>query len=61
MIDLDSDKNNLPPAALRALAEAEERRKNFKSVELPVELGGVEGYEPTQHSDWSHKGICTDF
>ncbi|HRM74677.1 MAG TPA: DUF1674 domain-containing protein, partial [Paracoccus sp. (in: a-proteobacteria)] len=33
-----TDRKDLPPAAQRALAEAEERRRNAKPVELPVEL-----------------------
>jgi hypothetical protein len=34
-----SDQNDLPEAAKRALAEAEERRKKAKELELPKELG----------------------
>ena len=51
----------LPAAALRALEEAEERRRQQEAKSLPVELGGVEGYEPTEHGDWQHKGIASDF
>lgn len=28
---------------------------------LPIEIGGVEGPEPTRYGDWQHKGRCTDF
>jgi hypothetical protein len=28
---------------------------------LPKELGGVKGPEPTRFGDWEHKGRCTDF
>ena len=38
-----SYQNDLPEAAKRALAEAEERRKKAKELELPKELGGREG------------------
>ena len=38
-----SDQNDLPEAAKRALAEAEERRRKAKELELPKELGGREG------------------
>jgi hypothetical protein len=50
----------LPPAALRALAEAEERRRQAKDP-LPPELGGPKGPEPTRHGDWERKGIAVDF
>lgn len=28
---------------------------------LPKELGGVKGPEPTRFGDWEHNGRCTDF
>ncbi len=60
-----ADRNNpkdIPPAAKRALAEAEERRKNArKNVELPEELGGRDGPEPVRYGDWERKGIAVDF
>jgi hypothetical protein len=53
----------LPPAAQRALAEAEERR--VKAAQdahaLPKELGGPRGPEPTRFGDWERKGIASDF
>ncbi|WP_147109403.1 DUF1674 domain-containing protein [Tateyamaria sp. syn59] len=52
---------DLPPAAQRALAEAEERRKAAKALELPTELGGREGPEPVRFGDWEKKGIAVDF
>jgi hypothetical protein len=55
------EKRDLPPAALRALAEAEERRKNAKSQERPTELGGRDGPEPVRYGDWEKKGIAIDF
>ena len=56
-----SDQNDLPEAAKRALAEAEERRKKAKELELPKELGGREGPEPVRDGDWEKKGIAVDF
>ncbi len=50
----------LPPAALRALAEAEARRKAAKP-DLPKELGGRIGPEPVRYGDWEKKGITYDF
>ncbi|MBR9768376.1 MAG: DUF1674 domain-containing protein [Paracoccaceae bacterium] len=56
-----SDQNDLPEAAKRALAEAEERRRKAKELELPKELGGREGPEPVRYGDWEKKGIAVDF
>lgn len=53
--------DDLPPAAKRALAEAEERRRKAKQVALPRELGGREGPEPVRYGDWEKKGIAVDF
>ena len=60
MSDPERDRD-LPPEALRALAEAEERRKAAKAVALPPELGGRDGPEPVRYGDWEKKGIAVDF
>ena len=53
---------DLPPAAKRALAEAEERRKAADArTPLPTELGGRDGPEPVRYGDWELKGIAIDF
>lgn len=52
---------DLPEAAQRALAEAEERRKAATAIELPTELGGRDGPEPVRYGDWEKKGIAVDF
>ena len=60
----ESDKRDLPPAAQRALAEAEARRKAREaeaSETQPKELGGPSGAEPTRYGDWERKGIASDF
>lgn len=54
-------KPELPEAAKRALAEAEERRKKAKSKKAPKELGGRDGPEPVRYGDWEKKGIAIDF
>lgn len=54
-------KDDLPPAAQRALAEAEARRKAAKDEARPVELGGRDGPEPVRYGDWERKGIAVDF
>ena len=53
----------LTPAAQRALAEAEERRKAAaaNATPAPKELQGPKGPEPTRYGDWERKGIASDF
>ncbi len=50
----------LSPAAQRALAEAEERRR-AATPSQPKELGGRGGLEPARYGDWEVKGIAADF
>lgn len=52
---------DLPPAARRALAEAQARRDAAKALELPPEVGGRDGPEPVRYGDWEKKGIAVDF
>ncbi|MGH1464618.1 MAG: DUF1674 domain-containing protein [Cognatishimia sp.] len=58
---MSESKKDLPAAAKRALAEAEERRKQAESLELAPELGGRDGPEPVRFGDWEKKGIAVDF
>ena len=58
---MSDDTPNLPPAALRALAEAEARRKVAKDAALPTKLGGRDGPEPVRYGDWEKKGLAIDF
>jgi hypothetical protein len=51
---------DIPPAAKRALAEAEARRKAAKPP-LLKEIDGPKGPEPTRYGDWEVKGIASDF
>ena len=49
-------------AAQRAKAEAQARRdKEENKKQLPPELGGPKGPEPTRYGDWERKGIVSDF
>ena len=59
----ENNKNKLSPAAKRALNEADERRKenSRKITEMPKEIDGPEGPEPTRYGDWEKKGIASDF
>ena len=52
---------SLPPAAARALAEAEQRRRAAEDAALPVELGGRTGPEPVRYGDWEKNGLAVDF
>ncbi len=58
---MSDDRTDLPPAAQRALAEAEERRKQAEAKEMPKELGGRDGPDPARYGDWEKKGIAIDF
>jgi len=49
-------------AGKRALAEAEERRRQAAvKPPLPPEQGGRVGPEATRYGDWEKKGIISDF
>nr|WP_246248893.1 DUF1674 domain-containing protein [Chelativorans alearense] len=53
----------LPPAAERALKEAEERRRQQaeREMQAPREIGGRKGLDPARYGDWEVKGIASDF
>ncbi|WP_417671349.1 DUF1674 domain-containing protein [Roseibium sp.] len=53
----------MPPAAQRALKEAEARRAEIdeKQNALPAEVNGRGGLEPTRYDDWEIKGLTSDF
>jgi hypothetical protein len=52
----------LSPAAIRALEEAEERRRHAAAeAQRVAEQGGPSGPEPTRFGDWERKGIAVDF
>ena len=52
---------DLPPAAQRALKEAEARRAAAKGGALPREINGRGGKEPVRYGDWEVKGLAVDF
>ena len=56
-----AEPRKLTPEALRALAEAEERRKAAAEAARPQELGGRDGPEPVRYGDWENRGIAVDF
>jgi hypothetical protein len=57
------ERKQLTPAAKRALAEAEARRKAAEANAKPAakEFQGPKGPEPTRYGDWENKGIASDF
>jgi hypothetical protein len=59
----DLPPRELPPAAQRALAEAEERRqlRDAAAESRPTEVGGRGGPDPVRFGDWEKGGICWDF
>ena len=58
-----AERKKLTPAAERALAEAEARRKAAaaNATPQPKEFQGPKGPEPTRYGDWEHNGIASDF
>ncbi|MEO0495743.1 MAG: DUF1674 domain-containing protein [Pseudomonadota bacterium] len=57
---------DLPPAAQRALAEAQARREagaieSIGGANLPREINGRGGKDPARYADWEVKGIAVDF
>lgn len=53
---------DLPPAAQRALKEAEARRAaGDAAADLPPEVNGRGGKEPVRYGDWEVKGLAVDF
>ena len=54
---------DLPPAARRALREAEARRASLDRAEsdAEAEVGGRGGRDPARYGDWEIKGIAVDF
>ena len=57
------ERKPLTPAAIRALAEAEARRRaaEANATPPPKELQGPKGPEPTRYGDWENKGLASDF
>ncbi|MBO6717257.1 MAG: DUF1674 domain-containing protein [Rhizobiaceae bacterium] len=60
--DDTAPRRDLPPAAKRALAEAEARRAAAKDAgKQAKENGGPKGPEPVRYGDWELKGRAIDF
>ncbi|ACM38114.1 DUF1674 domain-containing protein [Agrobacterium vitis] len=57
----DAAPKTLSPAAVRALAEAEERRKAEQAQKPAPEVGGRGGADPARFGDWEINGRAIDF
>ncbi|MFN3318674.1 MAG: DUF1674 domain-containing protein [Allorhizobium sp.] len=60
-VSVEEQPRELSPAAKRALAEAEERRRKEAATEMPPEIGGRGGADPARFGDWEIKGRAIDF
>ncbi len=63
-METEPKKPAVTPAAARALAEAEERRRAEKARTAGAgaeELGGRDGPDPARYVDWEKDGIASDF
>ena len=60
-VSVDEQPRELSPAAKRALAEAEERRRKEATTQMPPEIGGRGGADPARFGDWEIKGRAIDF
>ena len=65
-----TDQAEIDPAVARRIAEAGQRARaeaearharDEAKQQLPPELGGPKGPEPTRFGDWERKGIAVDF
>ncbi|MEO1703038.1 MAG: DUF1674 domain-containing protein [Pseudomonadota bacterium] len=54
---------DLPPAAQRALKEAQARREKIDAAgtDQPAEIDGRGGKDPARYGDWEVKGLAVDF
>ncbi|WP_394691402.1 DUF1674 domain-containing protein [Hoeflea sp.] len=59
----DTPKRDLSPAAKRALAEADARRKARDAAQNAAEkeIGGRGGADPARYGDWEIDGRAIDF
>ncbi len=60
-VSVEEQSRELSPAAERALAEAEERRRRHAAEAMPPEIGGRGGADPARFGDWEIKGRAIDF
>ena len=49
------------PIATECVDVETNRRASVPPIEIPIEVGGREGPEPTRFGDWEKRGRCIDF
>jgi hypothetical protein len=58
----DLDPREDPPEPTHAEADGRHPPSaNATSADVPVEVGGRDGPEPTRYGDWEKNGRCIDF
>ena len=59
------DKKNTPVTAVEPIDKTAQNIDNSLETavdgEMPPEVNGPKGPEPTRYGDWEQKGRCTDF
>ena len=62
---MERDKKNTRATAAESVDKTVQNRgdlpKKVVNVEMPPEVNGPKGPEPTRYGDWEQKGRCTDF
>ena len=62
---MERDKKNTPAMAGEVIDKTAQNSDNLPDKaadsELPPEVNGPKGPEPTRYGDWEQKGRCTDF
>jgi hypothetical protein len=59
-LEAQGQRKRLSDAAVRALAEATERRAQAKAPRRR-EINGRDGPDPVRYGDWEVRGIASDF
>jgi hypothetical protein len=62
---MERDKKNTPATAAKLTEKTLQNSDNVLNKvvdgEMPPEVNGPKGPEPTRYGDWEQKGRCTDF
>jgi hypothetical protein len=62
---MERDKKNTPAMAVETIDKTARNSDNppdkVVDSEMPPEMNGPKGPEPTRYGDWEQKGRCTDF
>ena len=62
---MERDKKNTPAKPAKLVDKTVQNRDNLRKKavdgEMPPEVNGPKGPEPTRYGDWEQKGRCTDF